>query len=211
MSAGGILSIVLLNLIGAASPGPDVVLVTRLATKSRRHAYAAVLALHVGVLWWVSLTVFGAAALLARFPQLVSLIELAGGVFLILMGRGLIRGGYKASKGPVRDEFSVADSLGSPWRSARLALATNLSNPKIVLFLAAIIAPAMPTTPSIWFALAIVVSLVGTSLAYFLFMATIISTRAVRRRLLGAGPWIDMGAGTIFVMFGLILIVRALL
>lgn len=208
MNVGAILSVVVLNLIGAASPGPDVLLVTRLATKSRRHALTAVFALHLGVIMWVSLTVFGAAALLTRYPALVGLIELCGGLFLFLMGRAMTSGGLRARRLPVHDEFAATQALGSPWRSARLALATNLSNPKIVLFLAAIVAPAMPAHPSVAEALVMIAALCGTSLIYFICMALIISTKAVRRRLLRAGPWIDIVSGSIFMIFGSVLLVR---
>ena len=56
-----------MNLVGVASPGPDIILVTRYATRSRRHAIAAAAGIQIGVLFWCAATVFGAAALLTDF------------------------------------------------------------------------------------------------------------------------------------------------
>lgn len=56
-------TIVGLNLVGAAAPGPDIVLITRTATKSRRHGWATAAGIQTGVLLWCTLTVFGFAAL----------------------------------------------------------------------------------------------------------------------------------------------------
>src|SRR5699024_12294792 len=49
VSLSSLATIVVLNLLGALSPGPDTILITRLATKSRRHAIAAVTGIQVGV------------------------------------------------------------------------------------------------------------------------------------------------------------------
>ena len=76
-------TLVLLNVAGMATPGPDLLLLTRMATRSRRHALANVSGISTGLVLWVSLTVFGAAALLITYPVLESVIQLVGGVWLV--------------------------------------------------------------------------------------------------------------------------------
>ena len=134
MSWSAFAAILLMNLVGAAAPGPDVVLITRYATRSRRHAIAAATGIQVGVLFWSSLTVFGAAALLTAFPGVLSLIQVVGGCFLVFMGVLSIRSGLELRKHPPQDEDDAAARLGSVGKVFRTGLATNLSNPKIVLF-----------------------------------------------------------------------------
>ena len=58
MSWTSFFTILLMNLVGVASPGPDIILVTRYATKSRRHAIAAAAGIQIGVLFWCGATVF---------------------------------------------------------------------------------------------------------------------------------------------------------
>ena len=206
MSWSAFAAILLMNLVGAAAPGPDIVLVTRYATRSRRHAIAASTGIQVGVLFWCTLTVFGAAALLTAFPGVLSLIQVIGGCFLVFMGVLSIRSGLELRKQPPVDEEEAAARLGSVGKVFRTGLATNLSNPKIVLFLAAMIAPLLPPHPLVWLSVALVLSLSLSSYLLFVVLSAVISTRAIRRRLLAAGPWIDIGSGAFFVVAGCALV-----
>ena len=74
MSLSAYLTVIVANLLGALSPGPDIILILRTATRSRRHAVAAAFGIQVGVLMWVSLTVLGAAALLTAFPEILDAV-----------------------------------------------------------------------------------------------------------------------------------------
>lgn len=209
MTAGALLSITALNLVGVAAPGPDTLLVMRAATKDRRHAYATVLGIHAGALLWMVLTVLGAAAVLGRYPVLIGVIQLIGGVYLGYMGSQMARAGWRL-RGYGAADVPVT-TRASSLQCARRGLFTNLSNPKIVLFLTSIIAPVMPAHPSWGTALSIIACLWLSSLAYFLAMATLLSTRAVQRRVLKAGPFIDMAAGAIFCIFGVVLVARGII
>ncbi|WP_296133912.1 LysE family translocator [uncultured Corynebacterium sp.] len=193
MSVSAFAALILMNLVGAAAPGPDIILVTRYATRSRRHAIAAATGVLVGVLFWCSLTVF---------PQVMSLIQVLGGCFLVFMGVLSIRSGLEQRKHPPEDLEEAAARLGSTRKVFRTGLMTNLSNPKIVLFLAALVAPLLPPHPPLWLSVALVLSMGLSTYLLFVFLSTVISTPAVRRRLLAAGPWIDIGSGVFFVAAG---------
>ena len=208
MSPADLVGLILLNLVGVASPGPDIVLILRTATRSRRHAVAVTLGIQVGVLFWCSLTVLGAAALLTAFPGVLGMVQILGGGWLLYMGYGMLRGGLVTRKYPPADIEDAEGSLGPVGRSFRLGLTTNLSNPKIVLFLAALIAPLLPPSPSMGTALVAILALSWSSLALQLLIALVVSTKTVRRRLLRAAAYIDIGAGIFFLAAGAVLMVR---
>lgn len=210
MSLADLAALALLNLIGAASPGPDVILVTRQATRSRKHAIASVLGIHVGVLLWCSLTVFGATALLTAFPAILEIVQVIGGAWLIYMGQGMIRGGWADRFHQPVDLQEAETRLGTLGQSFRKGVATNLANPKIVLFLAALIAPLLPASPSLGTALIVIGALAAGSFTLFMVMSVFISTTAVRNRLLRLGWLIDVVAGLFFLVVGIVLIVRGL-
>lgn len=210
MSLSAYLTIMLLNLAGAASPGPDIILVTRMATKSRRHAVAASLGIQVGVLMWCTLTVLGAAAVLTAFPEILGFVQLVGGAWLVWMGFNMVRGGWAQRTSPPVSVAAAEASLGSPWSSFRTGLLTNLSNPKIVLFLAALVAPHLPANPTLGLAVLLILSLGLSALALFLLLSFVISTNALRRRMLAAGPWIDIVAGSFFVIVGAVLVANGI-
>lgn len=211
MSPADLGALILLNLVGAASPGPDVVLVTRQATRSMRHALATILGIHVGVLMWVSLTVLGAAALLTAFPQIVEIVQILGGAWLVYMGQAMLRSGLGDRTNPPADLSDAEARLGTLAQAFRKGLATNLANPKIVLFLAALIAPLLPAHPSLGLAATVIACLTASSALLFTVMSLFISTTAVRARLLRLGWLIDAVAGAFFINAGFVLVGRGVL
>lgn len=210
MNPADLAAIVFLNLAGAATPGPDIVLLTRLATRSRRHAIAATLGIYVGAFFWITLTVLGAAAVLTAFPWLLELIQVAGGSWIMFMGYTTARQGWRDREHPPLDLDDAEERLGTTRDSFIKGLTTNLSNPKIVLFLAALVAPLLPPSPSIGTAAIVIFALWFTAFLLFISFSLVVSTNRVRRRLFSAGPYIDMGAGGFFIAAGTFLVVRGI-
>ena len=192
-------TLVLLNVAGMATPGPDLLLLTRMATRSRRHALASVSGISTGLVLWVSLTVFGAAALLISYPVLESVIKLVGGVWLVW---GMILAARAQFRDRMNVDIDVNTIFGTPWKSYQQGLFTNLSNPKVVLYFAAIIAPLMPAHPTMGDAVLIVLSIVASTFLGFSTLAFFLSTKAMRKKFVSAGPYIAMGSGIFFVIAG---------
>lgn len=212
MIAPGDLAVIIgLNVIGAAAPGPDVVLITRTATRSRRHGWATAIGIQTGVLMWCALTVFGAAALLNAFPDALTYVQLVGGAVLIAMGASNVRGGLADRHNPPMTLEEAEQRLGTVRSAYMRGLATNLANPKIVIALSAMIAPLLPPSPSLSTALIVTFALWLSPFVLFAVFVQVISTQRVRRKFLSAGPYIDIGAGAFFVVVGLTLIVRGAL
>ncbi|WP_454979571.1 LysE family translocator [Corynebacterium propinquum] len=203
-------SLLALNLAGAASPGPDMILIMRLATRSRMHAMAAALGIQLGVVMWCSLTVFGAAAILTAYPSVLAFVQLLGGIALIWMGRNMAKTGWQDRNVKPVDLADAALRMGSLKSAFKTGLLTNIANPKIVLFLAAIVAPLLPQSPSLGLAIGVIAALTLSAFLLFVVVAFFLSTKAVRRRVLAAGPWIDIAAGVLFVVIGASLAVSGL-
>nr|WP_040420851.1 LysE family translocator [Corynebacterium timonense] len=208
MAPGDLAAIVGLNLVGAAAPGPDIVLLTRTATRSRKHAWATLAGTQTGVLMWVSLTVVGAAAVLTAFPRALNVVQMVGGAFLIFMGISNALQGWRERNDPPKGLEEAAGKLGSLPGSYLRGLSTNLANPKIVLALSAMIAPLLPPNPSTLSAVVVIASLWLSSMALMAVVAQVVSTEKVRRKLLAAGPRIDMGAGAFFLVVGIVFAAR---
>ncbi|SDL87996.1 Threonine/homoserine/homoserine lactone efflux protein [Corynebacterium mycetoides] len=211
ISPGDLAVIVGLNVVGAASPGPDVVLITRTATRSRAHARAVAAGILVGVLMWSTLTVLGAAALLRAFPWVLTALQIVGGVVLVAMGIANASQGLKDRHNPPADLHDAEARLGSARDSFIRGLSTNLANPKIVFALSAMIAPLLPASPSALTAVAVILALWLSTAVLFGVLTQVISTKRVQRRLLAAGPFIDICAGGFFVAVGAAVFVRGAL
>lgn len=202
MNPGNLLALAALNVVGALSPGPDIILITRTATRSRPHAATVVMGIQTGVLFWSVVTVLGAAALLNAVPEAVDIVQIVGGGWLVYMGWRMLRGGIANRTSPPVDLEHAQSQLGSLRKAYMQGLVTNLSNPKIVLFLSAMIAPLLPANPTLAQTVSVVVVLSLSALAVQMPIALVVSTHTVRRKLLRAGPFIDIGAGAFFLIAG---------
>ncbi|WP_328699844.1 LysE family translocator [Corynebacterium qintianiae] len=211
ISPGDLAVIVGLNVVGAASPGPDVVLVTRTATRSRRHARAVAAGVLVGVLMWSTLTVLGAAAMLHAFPWMLTALQVVGGLVLVAMGLANVAQGWRDRRNPPMDAAEAESRLGTLRRSFVRGLSTNVSNPKIVFALTAMIAPLLPANPSPATAAVVILALWLSTVAVFALLSQVVSTRRVQRRLFAAGPYIDIGAGGFFIAVGALVFLRGIL
>ena len=198
-------TVLVLNFVGILTPGPDMFLILRLAAKSRLHALSAIAGIVLGVSFWVTLTIAGAAVILARYPELLGLIQLFGGLWILYMSYGLLKSA-RAQWGLKPADIDVNVLLGSRWSNFRHGLATNLSNPKIVLYFAAIMAPLLPVAAPLWTNLTLSFVIVAQAFVVFASLAIFVSTGPVRRRVLAAGPWIDVAAGLFFLVAGCVLL-----
>ena len=203
-----LLSLLGVHIIGMASPGPDLFLVLRLATKSRKHALAAVAGISTGAAIWISLTVFGFAAAITAIPWLMGAIQLVGGCYLVYMGIGMGKSGINTLL-ELRAGATPAvgtEPLKSPKATFRQGFFTNMSNPKIVLFLTAVLSQFIPAGASVGTLVLCTLVLIVSQIAFFLFIAIVVSTDAVVKRMVLAGPWIDTVAGAIFLVLGALLV-----
>ena len=208
MTWTALLSLLGVHIIGMASPGPDVFLILRLATKSRKHAIAAVAGISTGATIWMTLTVFGFAAVITANPLLMGVIQLVCGCYLIYMGISMAKAGINTLR-ELRAGAAPAlgsEALRSPKATFRQGFFTNMSNPKIVLFLAAVLSQFIPAGASVGTLVLCTLVLIVSQIAFFLFIAIVVSTDAVVKRMVLAGPWIDTVAGVIFLVLGALLV-----
>ncbi|WKD61713.1 Threonine efflux protein [Corynebacterium ciconiae DSM 44920] len=199
---GPLLTFLVANTIGMVSPGPDTVLIVRLAGRSRHQALAAALGIVTGATFWTALTVAGMAQVLQRFPDLLGVLQLLGGCYLMYMGASIARAGWRAR----RNSPHIPEAAVAPVKVRRAyltGLATNLSNPKIVLFMAAVLSQFLPVGASLGVHLIYIGAVSLSALLWFTTLAFVLSTRRVSRAMLGLSPQIDMVSGAVFVLIGL--------
>ena len=148
----------LIWLVAVAAPGPDMVLVLQQSiARSRRAGLLAALGITTGATIWLAGALFGLSALLQAMPGLMSWLELLGGMLLIVIGATGLRSWRAARReravvgAPVVDagEIPLAAPLpaassgrgAGPGDAFLRGLATNLSNPKALVFFGAIFSP----------------------------------------------------------------------
>lgn len=126
------LTVVGVCLLGAASPGPSLLIVIRHALAGRAFGLVAAWSHAAGIGGYAVATLFGLTVLLAAYPQIVVVLQLVGAGYLIWLAVGLLRapailGGALAPSG----------TRAFGW-AARDGLTIALTNPKIAFFFAAL-------------------------------------------------------------------------
>jgi threonine/homoserine/homoserine lactone efflux protein len=183
--------------IGAMSPGPSFVLVSRIAiSRSRKAGFAAALGMGVGGVTFATLALLGLNALLMQVSWLYALLRIAGGLYLIYLGIRIWRG--------ARDELGMdapsTPATTSATRNFWFGLATQLSNPKTAIFYGSIFAALLPSSPDEW--LLIVLPPVIFAVAF--------SSSGPRALYLRSKTWVDRTAGAVMGALGLRLVAETL-
>jgi threonine/homoserine/homoserine lactone efflux protein len=203
-----LLSILATIFIGAMSPGPSFVLVSRIAVAtSRSHGLASALGMGLGGAIFAALAVLGLTALLMQFEWLYLFLKLLGGAYLIYIGICIWRGAAE----PLKMSGTGATEKGiSVSRAFVLGLVTQLSNPKTSIVYASIFAALMPPSPPLWLLVALPPMLFCVEAGWYAVVAFAFSGSRARSVYIRLKRWIDRGAGVVMGALGTKLMLEAL-
>lgn len=145
MSESQWLSLALVCLLGAMSPGPSLVVVVRQSfAGGSRAGITCAIAHGVGILLWAAMMVSGLGVLVIASPDLFLAFRFAGAVFLIYLGIQSLRA---TSAGSEEVTAPFDGNHGSPAREGFLIA---LTNPKIAVFFAALFSQFIrPDAPAV--------------------------------------------------------------
>ncbi|HWT60382.1 MAG TPA: LysE family translocator [Rhizobium sp.] len=205
-SAGVFISIIAALVVGAMSPGPSFVVVSRIAiSRSRLDGLAAALGMGAGGVVFAVLALAGLTALLSQFEWLYILLKVAGGAYLIYIAVNIWRGA-----GQPLEVSDAGDSHRAPRRSFMTALLTQLSNPKTIIVYASLFAALLPRTVPLDLIIALPLGVFAVEAGWYSIVAMAFSARHPRRLYLAAKSWIDRTAGVVMGGLGLRLILSGL-
>lgn len=201
MTEDGVVVITTLALYFAAvaSPGPSFLLVTRTAVAGEREAsFGAVLGLAIASAVYAVSTMAGVSVLLSEVGWIARLVQVLGGIYLLVMGWRLVR----TPPAPVENcRRPSASRLG--WLSGlKQGLLVNLSNPKGIAFFVGLYAAAVPPSTSLGARLVILAAAFVIEVAWYGAVALTFSSEPVRRASRRIALIIDRAAGLLFMAFG---------
>lgn len=215
MGFADLLALVGIWVAAIASPGPDVVQITRLGVKSRAAGVACAVGIMAGNTLWIAASLLGLSALIQAVPEILAVLQLVGGAYLLYMGVGAVRAGLAARQGAlVTAEKADAGTGGAPvagsgpstGKAFGIGVATNLSNPKAVLFFGAVFAQFVRPGMGWEWMLAILLTLVVIGFAWFVGFALLVDTFAgfLERH----GHVVDIVTGLIFIALAVWMVVE---
>ena len=194
------LSLALVCLLGAMSPGPSLAVVVRhsLAGGSRAGIVCAI-SHAFGIFLWAAMMVSGLGVLVLSSPDIFFALRVAGAAFLFYLGWQAIR--VRPTEPEAGSGSSApGDYAGSPAREGFLIA---LSNPKVAVFFAALFSQFIsPTAPQAeqW----IIASTAATIDALWYVVVSVLLTRAAVLQ------WFQERSGLLNRIFGVILITLSL-
>jgi threonine/homoserine/homoserine lactone efflux protein len=194
--------------LGAISPGPSFLFVTRTSVAlSRRDGIAAALGMGLGAAFLCALALIGLRAVIAQVEWVYIGFKVLGGTYLLYLAWRLWRGAApSAAVSP--PQAQVDRPRRGLVRSFLLALATQLSNPKTVVVISGIFAALLPAHVPVWMLLAIPPIQFVIESSWYAFVAAVMSSPAPRSVYLRAQTWIDRAAGCVLGALGLRLILE---
>ncbi|MEN9583797.1 MAG: LysE family translocator [Aeromonas popoffii] len=173
------LTIGLIHLVALASPGPDFALILR-TSLHRPTALGAAFGIALAILVHATLSLTGISLLIAEHPWLFMAVKVVGALYLGWLGWGAIKAAWHSSA-------ALAFKAGGEqqgWRKGVWnGLATNLLNPKALLFFMGLLAAMVtPQVDGLTRGL-LVLELFLLSLVWFGVLAWSLSTPRAQRLL----------------------------
>lgn len=185
------------------SPGPNFTLITRLAASgARSSALGATLGFSVGATIYAILSMTGLGLLISRIGWFVTLVQIAGGAYLIYLG---ISAWLRI---PDAELQSKGINAVSAVHGFRTGLLVELSNPKGIAFFVSFFAVAVPVETATWAKATILVGGFVLEIAWYGTVTLLFSTRPVRIFYKRFAIWFERATGTLLAVFGLRLILE---
>jgi len=197
--------------LGAVSPGPSFVLVSRIAVaRSRRDGLAAALGMGLGGAIFAALAVLGFIAMLTQVPVLYDALRLLGGFYLARLAWRIWRGAREPLAMP-DTEGTTEPRSGAPksGQAFRLGLLTQISNPKTAVVYAGIFAALLPAAPPGWVVLALPPLVFVVEAGWYAVVALAFSARRPRAAYLHTKTALDRGAALVLGVLGARLLLDA--
>ena len=199
------LSILGALLLGAMSPGPSFVMVSRLSiSASRRDGLAAAVGMGVGGATFAGLALVGLTALLMQVSWLYLGLKIAGGAYLIYLGFRI----WRAASEPLAVATGDAVSCNLP-RSFAVALVTQLSNPKTAVVYGSIFEALLPPAPPLWMLLTLPPLIFCIEAGWYSAVALAFSAEKPRAAYLRSKTWVDRAAGAVMAALGIRLLIES--
>lgn len=199
MTLAAFLTVAVLHLMAAISPGPAVLMSARTGvTEGLRTGAFLAMGIGVGAVVWAAAALFGLALVFQAAPALLWTLKIVGGIYLIHMAWGMWR-----------DAAIPLDMTGTgrPPRSAvsafRLGLVTQLSNPKPAVLFSSIFIGTVPQGTSLWVVAALLIVVFLNEAIWNTLVARIFSFERSKTTYISLKVLIDRSFGGLLALLGL--------
>lgn len=187
----------MLYLVAVISPGPAIIaIISTSLNQGRQRGLTIALGIFAGSFTWAMAAALGMAALLTRYGQVLEILKIVGGLYLLYLAYKACRGALRPT---VRGDLPTVEGEESFRRTFLTGYAIHLTNPKAVFAWVAIISLGLPAGASASAVALIVGGCLLTGFTVFMGYALLFSTRRAARLYQSARRPLD---ALMAVMFG---------
>jgi len=193
-----ILKLLVIHLVALISPGPDLALILKNSLhKKENDSYWIAFGFSIGILFHVSVS-FVALKGLFNFSDLIKVMKILGGSYLTYLGLISLYGVFRDKKSAPPQDQDQKQTQKHPFL---LGLLTNLSNPKVTIYLMSLFTIYLHTLSSMDL-LITGLSFSALTFLWFSFVGLILGQEAVRRKFLSQERLLNFCFGVFFVFLG---------
>ncbi len=206
MSAEAWLSLAVLCILGAMTPGPSLAVVLGSTMRGGQAAgLAAALAHGLAVGLYAVLTVAGLAALLTASPTLFALLQLAAAGYLVYLAHGALRRRAAMS----RTDPGPACDTGT-GTAARDGFMIAFLNPKLAVFMLALFAPFITPDQGVGAKVLLVLTIGGIDALWYSVVVLVLVGTGLLGALERNAVWVERVYGVLLLVLAVFVAGRAL-
>ena len=204
MSASDWLSLALICILGASSPGPSLAVVLAISRlQGRRGGYAAAVGHGLGIFLYASLAAASLSYILIQHGHLFQIVQIAGALMLVWMGVRLLM----ATRRRTEDRPAETPRLALS-QSFRHGFAIAVFNPKIAAFFASLFSQYLGEGQSTGLHLAMATLAGGIDMIVYVIVVMLATTQFAVGIFTKFASLNDLILGIILLGFGAILLVQ---
>ena len=195
-----LISFLLLYALAIVSPGPNFFLVTsRSLNVSRRAGLLTACGVASGSGLFAFAGLVGLLPLVKSLPYFMEGMRFVGGGYLVWIGIEMLRTCSRETKNSPDGNSAAATSAFIHYR---IGLVTNLTNPKAWAFYLSLFTLVMNAAFPAWSKVLLNVSMLLISLAWYLFVAYLVSSRTIQPLFLKHKPLLQGSLGLLVLTAG---------
>ncbi len=195
-----ILTVAVIHLLAAMSPGIDFAMVARNSlTYSRRTGVYSALGLGLGVVVHLTYCLLGIALIISQSIVLFSFIKLIGAGYILYLGYKSLTS--KSSDTAIHAQHHATDI--SKWKAIRIGFLTNVLNPKVTLFFLSLFTLVISPSTPLWVKLFMGVEMSVVTALWFTFVAYLVSHHFVKSRFQKIQHFAEKFIGVVLIGLGI--------
>jgi threonine/homoserine/homoserine lactone efflux protein len=198
MSTSIFISVALIHLLAAISPGPSFVVCLRTAA-SEGFATAAALSFGfgLGAVLWAAGAMAGLALLFELVPAVFVGLKVVGGLFLIYIAVMMWR--HAPEPMPQVNDSAPRSARAAIW----FGFLTFATNPKPAIFFGAVFVGLVPVDATLPARLGLLAVIFANETLWYILVSRVFSLPKARAAYARAKAWVDRSFGALIAAFGL--------